>query len=173
MPTNNIGVKMSEPDLDVTAPLFLRDATVALAAELESTIGLVEASYLIGQAGNELGQSIAETCVRQLGELPVEPDALANLLVEQSAQIGGGFAVESVEDDEIVLVNTQCPFSDRVEGHPSLCMMTTNILGRVASEALGYASVTVDEALATGHNRCRVRLCLSQEQSIEGFEFFR
>ena len=173
MPTNDTDNDKSAIDVDLSAPNIVRDVAAALAAELEETIGLFEASYFVGQVGDDLGMSIGRKYADKLGTLPTEPEALAQLLVDLSTRIGADFSVESATEDEIVLLNDACPFASRVEGHPSLCMTTTNVLGRIVSHARGYANVTIKEAIATGHKRCRVRLCLSKEQSDEGFEFFR
>ena len=166
MPTNDIGIGMS-------APSFTREAAVRLAAELEDTVGLLEASYFVGQVGDDLGISIGRNYEENVGPLPAEPNALAQFLVDLGGNIGADFSIETVTEEKVVLLNDACPFDGQVEGHPSLCMTTTNILGRIVSQARGYANVAIKEAFATGHNRCRMQLCLSQEQSSDGFEFFR
>ena len=51
-------------------------------------------------------------------------------------------------------------------------MMTTNVFGRIASEANGYARVRIDEALALGHRRCHVTVTLTRETEDDGHEFF-
>ncbi|SDU15823.1 diguanylate cyclase [Stappia sp. ES.058] len=62
-----------------------------------------------------------------------------------------GGRVESIDGDEIVLVNSRCPFAEQVKGRPSLCMMTTNVFGRIVATANGYAHVEIVEAIATDH----------------------
>lgn len=160
-------------NIDLNRPEFFADVATTLAGELEDTIGLVEASSFVGQVGEELGASISRRYGDALGGLPVEPDALAGILSDLKRRIGGDFDVESVSDTEIIMVNTSCPFSDRVKGRPSLCMMTTNVFGRIVSDARGYARVNIDKAIATGHPGCRVRVSLIDDHAGDGFEFFR
>lgn len=163
---------VSSARVELSRPDFFADVATTLAGELEETIGLVEASAFVGQVGDELGASISVRYAEALGGLPVEPKALAGILSDLKSRIGGDFAVESVSETEIVMVNTACPFSDRVKGRPSLCMMTTNVFGRVVSDARGYARVNIEKAIATGHPGCRVRVSLIDDQTGEGFEFF-
>ncbi|MEQ8429387.1 MAG: methanogen output domain 1-containing protein [Roseovarius sp.] len=140
---------------------------------MEDTIGLVEASSFVGQVGDELGASISRRYAEAMRGLPEEPGALADILSDLKSRIGGNFSVESVSETEIVLVNSACPFADRVKGRPSLCMMTTNVFGRIVSDARGYARVNIEKAIATGHPGCRVRVSLQDDDAGDGFEFFR
>lgn len=160
-------------EIDLARPEFFADVATTLAGELEETIGLVEASSFVGQVGDELGGAISQRYADAMGGLPEDPGALAAILCDLKSRIGGNFTVESVSETELVLVNSACPFSDRVKGRPSLCMMTTNVFGRIVSDARGYARVNIDKAIATGHPGCRVRVRLQDDGAGDGFEFFR
>ncbi|MEQ8897123.1 MAG: methanogen output domain 1-containing protein [Roseovarius sp.] len=160
-------------DIDLARPEFFADIAATLAGELEDTIGLVEASSFVGQVGDELGSSISRRYAEAMNGLPEMPEALAAILSDLKRRIGGNFTVEAVSDTEIVLINSACPFANRVQGRPSLCMMTTNVFGRVVSDARGYARVNIDKAIATGHPGCRVRVSLQDDDAGDGFEFFR
>lgn len=173
MVLNNKAGDLSNVAVDLSRPDFFADVATTLAGELEDTIGLVEASSFVGQVGDELGASISRRYAEALGGLPEEPEALAGILSDLKKRIGGDFDVESVSDSEIIMVNAACPFSDRVKGRPSLCMMTTNVFGRIVSDARGYARVNIEKAIATGHPGCRVRVSLNDDHSGDGFEYFR
>ena len=160
-------------EIELGQPEFFADIATTLAGELEDTIGLVEASSFVGQVGDELGAAISRRYAEALDGLPEEPGALAAILSDLKRRIGGNFTVETVSDSEIVLINSVCPFADRVQGRPSLCMMTTNVFGRIVSDARGYARVNIDNAIATGHPGCRVRVSLQDDDTGDGFEFFR
>lgn len=173
MVSENKAGDVSSVQVDLGRPDFFADVATTLAGELEDTIGLVEASSFVGQVGDELGASISQRYAEALDGLPEEPAALAGILSDLKRRIGGDFKVESVSETEIVMVNTACPFADRVKGRPSLCMMTTNVFGRIVSDARGYARVNIDKAIATGHPGCRVRVSLIDDHAGDGFEFFR
>jgi hypothetical protein len=55
-------------------------------------------------------------------------------------------------------------------------MMTSNVFGFIASENLGYARVSLQETIASGHPGCRVVVYLnpsSATQAAEGREYVR
>lgn len=162
--------------LELDPELFLGDVAVTLAAELEETIGVIEASTFVGHVGDQLGGALSGRYENAMEGLPKEPRVLAELLVDLKARVGGCFRVEHADDGQIVLTATRCPFSDRVKGHPSLCMMTTNVFGRIVADARGFARVHVAQSIATGHAGCRVLIDLAPEgetsQQAEGYEFY-
>lgn len=150
--------------------VFFGDMVGALAGTLENVIGLEESAGFVARVGGQIGAVISERYNPDAARL--EPEQIAQILVDLKARIGGTFKVESVSDEQIVLVNSACPFAERVEGRPSLCMMTTSVFGSVAARGTGYAKVHVDEAIATGHGRCRVIVSLTVDDAAPGYEFF-
>lgn len=162
--------------LGLDSKVFFGDVAVTLAAELEETIGVVEASTFVGHVGDRLGEDFSERYGNVLNGLPEEPRAIAEVLVDLKDRIGGCFQIERADERQIVLTNTRCPFAERVEGHPSLCMMTTHVFGRIVADALGFARVHVAQAIATGHDGCRVIIDLERpgesDGQVEGYEFY-
>jgi signal transduction histidine kinase len=63
------------------------------------------------------------------------------VLTDLKRRIDGGFSIESINETRIVLVNTRCPFGTYVEDRESLCMMTSNVSGRIAAHNLGYTPI--------------------------------
>lgn len=152
-------------DLDVAIDRdsFFRRMISELAGVLHDVVGEDEARGFIAVVGARIGDAFNDTYRKSVGDRQLSRPEVAEALVDLKTRIGGGFSVESQSDDEIVLVNCRCPFAESVENRPALCMMTSNVFGRIAAENLGYARVSVDEAFATGHNRCRVRVGLKQD----------
>lgn len=152
-------------DLDVAIDRdsFFRRMIRELAGVLQDVVGEDEARGFVAVVGARIGDTFNETYRKLLGGRQLSRPEVAEALVDLKARIGGEFSVESQSDDEIVFVNSRCPFAESVQNRPALCMMTSNVFGRIAAENLGYARVTVDEAFATGHNRCRVRVGLKQD----------
>lgn len=64
-------------------------------------------------------------------------------------------------EDKIVFGNKQCPFAEKVIDRPSLCMITTNVFGTIASDSTGYAKVSIDKAIANGDKECHVTVYLN------------
>ncbi len=163
---------LKQLDVSLEQMGFLGDTLVSLASRLEETVGLKGASAFIGEVGTEIGTKIGETYIEALGETQWDPATLSQVLVDLKRRIGGGFSVESVSDEELVLTNTRCPFAERVEGRASLCMMTTTVFGSISARTTGYASVQIEDTLAMGDKRCRVRVRLKRVDGCKGHEFY-
>lgn len=151
---------------------FFGQMIVSLAATIEDVIGLEDASGFVSRVGNEMGRALGRGYADADGALPEDPARLGAVLADLKGRIDGDFEVSHVSAERVELVGCRCPFGDKVVGHPSLCMMTTNVFGRIAADARGYASVRIEEAIALGHPRCRVTLTLQPEARLDGHEFF-
>ena len=133
---------------------FARETVGRLAETLESVVGVDASEGFVSLVGMRVANSIDME-----PDLDAEPvQDLATSLVDFKNRIGGGFAVDSVSSGIIVLTNTQCPFQDAVIGRTSLCMMTSNVLGTMAANRLGYAQVELNRTIAAGDDRCRITI---------------
>ena len=151
---------------------FLKATIGHLSGLLEEVVGLKEAEGFISTVGGALGEDISERYPN--GPDAAGPDHIASILVDVKARIKGDFSVVSADDDTIILMARQCPFGDQVIGRPSLCMMTTNVFGRVVADRNGYAHVQIDKSIARGDPGCRVVVSLKLQDVApnEGLEFF-
>jgi predicted ArsR family transcriptional regulator len=147
-------------DVDLERDLFLRTLLRELSGTLEDVVGLDEASGFVSVVGARMGHQLDAAYRQALGTPALTRDQVANVLVDLKHRIEGGFAIESVDDDRIVLTNRACPFGEKVVGRPSLCMMTSNVFGSISAENLGYAKVELQEAIARGDAGCRVTVHL-------------
>ena len=159
-------------DVDLNQTVFFQQMIGTLANTLEEVVGLEDAASFVGVVGGQVGDELSRKYSKALGHRELDVHTIAAILVDLKARIGGTFRIESVTEDEICLVNGHCPFASRVVGRPSLCMMTTNVFGRIVSRASGYAHVEILEAIATGHTGCRVRIHLRPKADVDGYEFF-
>lgn len=149
---------------------FTRELLRELSGLLEETVGLEEASGFISEVGSRIGRQMN---AEYRGALDVESlslEQVAATLVDLKARIAGGFRIESIDGQAIVLTNDACPFGRYVEGRVSLCMMTSNVFGRIAADNLGYSRVEIQESIAAGHDGCRVVVHLGGEGP--GREYF-
>jgi predicted ArsR family transcriptional regulator len=159
-------------DVDLNQTGFFQQVIGTLANTLEEVVGLEDAASFVGVVGGEIGDELSRKYSMALGRRELDVGTIAAILVDLKARIGGSFRIESITEDEICLVNGHCPFARQVVGRPSLCMMTTNVFGRIVSRASGYAHVEILEAIATGHAGCRVRVHLRPQADVDGYEFF-
>jgi predicted ArsR family transcriptional regulator len=149
-----------EADVDLERDLFLRTLLRELSGTLEDVVGVDEASGFISVVGARIGYQLDVAYREALDAPALTRDQVADVLVDLKRRIEGDFAVESSDDDRIVLTNRACPFGDKVVGRPSLCMMTSNVFGSIAAENLGYAKVELQETIARGDAGCRVTVHL-------------
>ena len=166
---------MSEPsDLpphnEDDARSIMLELILDLAAVVEENVGLEDAEGFIAMMGARTGRAMDAHYREAAGVDALDPRQIAEALVDLKRRIRGGFSIESVTDDRIVLVNDRCPFGGQ---STSLCMITSNLFGRIAADNSGYARIALPEAIARGDNRCRIVIDLRPGTGEEeGREYF-
>lgn len=166
--------------LDADVPLerdsFLRTLLRHLSGALEEIVGLDEAAGFVALVGQRMGDEIDRSYRNALQLDRLNREQVSLVLVDLKRRIQGDFFVLEESDEKIVLGNRACPFGDKVLGRPSLCMMTSNVFGAIASENLGYAKVSIEEAIARGDSGCRIVVYLkpnAEAEAAEGREYVR
>lgn len=149
-----------EPSPGYDKDTFLRSMIRELAGILEETVGEEEAFAYVNHVGILIGRELNREYRIAFETNQLDPRQVASALVHLKKRIDGGFSVESIDEQSISLINSACPFGEKVIGRPSLCRMTANVFGHVAAENLGYARVRIEEAIARGDVRCRVVISL-------------
>jgi predicted ArsR family transcriptional regulator len=156
--------------------VFLRTLLRHLAGTLQEVVGLDEASGFVSVVGQKIGDEINTAYTDALDVSQLSREQVADVLVDLKRRIKGDFFVIEENDEKIVLGNRACPFEDKVVGRPALCMMTSNVFGRIAAENLGYAKVVIEQAIARGDAGCRVVVHLKpteEAKAAQGREYFR
>jgi len=155
--------------------VFLRTLIRELSGVLEDVVGLAEASGFVSIVGRNMGQQINDSYRRALGVAKLDRKQVADVLLDLKARINGAFELAEVTNEKLVLVNSRCPFEDKVKGRTSMCMMTSNVFGHIAADNLGFAKVELDQTIAAGDPRCRVVVHLEatdESERAEGREYF-
>lgn len=156
--------------------VFLRNLIRHLAGTLEDVVGLSEASGYISVVGQTIGDQLDHEYRAALGVERLTPEQVGRALVDLKRRIQGDFYIIEETPGRIVLGNRACPFEDKVIGHPSMCMMTSNVFGAIAAQNLGYAKVELAETIAEGAAGCRVIVYFEENAesgSRPGREYFR
>lgn len=147
---------------------FMRWMIRDIAGVLQDVVGDAEAEGYVSVVGDRMGERLDDLYSQGRTRGPWSTTELSEVLVDLKHQIGGEFSVAEVTDDQIVFTNSRCPFGDAVLDRPSLCMMTSNVFGRIGANHLGRVSVTLDETIAAGDGRCIVRVGLGAGDSTNG-----
>ncbi|NDW03286.1 transcriptional regulator [Jiella sp. 40Bstr34] len=157
-------------DLRLDRDRFLRKLVRELSGTIERLVGLEEASGYVATVGGIMGEWLDEAYHAELGEDDFDPETVARIFVDLKRRIDGGFYIVAIKPDRIVLRNTRCPFAEDVVGRPSLCMMTSNVFGRIAADNLGYARVRLKAVIANGDPECHVVVYLTPQEGLEADE---
>ena len=176
MPSDERANAVAALDVPLERDIFTRSLIRELAGTLEDVVGLQEASGFISVVGGRIGEQIDRDYRTALGVGQLTREQVADVLVDLKRRIQGDFRIVEETAQRIVLANRACPFAEKVIGRPSMCMMTSNVFGRITADNLGYAKVELSETIAAGQAGCRVVVHLAQTAAAEaatGREYFR
>ena len=154
-------------DIPLERDVFLRDLIRELSGLLEEVVGLEEASGFISVVGQRIGSQINDAYKNALQVSKLNTDQIGEVLEDLKHRIQGDFYIIEANENKIVFGNRSCPFADKVKDRPSLCMMTSNVFGTIASENSGYAKVALEQTIAQGDPGCRVVVYLSESTEAE------
>lgn len=175
----NITAKFTSPmqqlNIHLERDLFLRSLIRELAGVLQEIVGYEETAGYISLVGHNIGEWINELYKRELGVDVLSRQQVLEVLIDLKRRIHGDFSVLQQENEKIVLVNSACPFADKVQDRPCMCMMTSNVFGRIAASNLGYAKVILQQTIAKGDAQCEVILYLKktpESESAHGREYY-
>lgn len=163
-----------EATIDLERDKFLRVLLHELSGTLQDVVGLEEASGYISVVGAAVGKKLDAAYKAALQVERLSKPQVAQVLVDLKQRIQGDFYIVEEREDRIVLASRSCPFGEYVAGRPALCMMTSNVFGKIAAENLGYARVRIDKAIARGDAGCLVTVLLTPSDSDElAREYYR
>ena len=161
-------------DIDFDHQGLFSTLVADLAELLESIAGVEDACAYVSGIAARLGTDIEKQYKSALGVQHLSRDQLIEVLIDLKKRAGGAFSVIEQDEDRVVFGNCSCPLGRAAANHPSLCMVTSNIFGRLSANAIGYAAVDLEETIARGAAQCRVVLHLKRtEPGPETREYFR
>jgi predicted ArsR family transcriptional regulator len=169
-------IEVPDADVGLERDGFLRSLLRELSGTLQDVVGLDEASGFVSVVGQRIGDDLNSRYRKGLAVSNLDREQVAAVLVDLKRRIQGDFYIIEETPERIVLGNRACPFAEKVIGRPALCMMTSNVFGVIAAENLGYARVSIAEAIARGDSECRVVIELRPADDPAGpgeQEYFR
>tara|TARA_R110000868_G_scaffold308281_5_gene569806 strand:- start:170 stop:733 length:564 start_codon:yes stop_codon:yes gene_type:complete len=164
-------IPIREMPIDLDRSSFMLNLVAGISGSLEEVVGLEEAAGFISIVGANMGHKIGESYYSAMGKEKLDQKQVAEVLLDLKRRIGGEFRLAEQTYDKLVFVNTRCPFGDDVIGHKSLCMMTSNVFGKIAADNLGYACVELDKTIAAGDGSCRVIVHTDVIENLDNMEF--
>ncbi len=167
---------VSQLDIPLERDVFMRTLIRELSGTLQEVVGIEEAAGFISVVGQAMGDQINTAYKSALKVSKLSREQVVDVLVDLKNRIQGNFYVIEQDDEKIVFGNRICPFSEKVVGRPSMCMMTSNVFGSITANNLGYAKVELQETIAEGASGCRVTVYLEltdDAEEAEGREYFK
>ncbi|WP_323785428.1 methanogen output domain 1-containing protein [Thalassovita sp.] len=149
----------------------MADTLHHLTKVLETVAGVEEAEAFFSTVGSNVGHIIYDEYASQLEKECSNGEILPKVLIELENRAGGDFRLIEMDENRIVLENTTCPFGAKVNGTRSACMVTSNIVGHLASNCKGYAKVILEKTIARGDGMCRVSVSFNDDIT-PGLEYF-
>jgi predicted ArsR family transcriptional regulator len=172
--TNALPLNVGSLDIDFDHQGLFRTLVADMVELLEMIAGVEDACAYVSSIAARLGSNIEKEYKAALGVQNLGRNQLTDILVDLNNRAGGAFSVIEQDDDRVVFGNCACPLGNAATNHPSLCMLTSNIFGRIAANAVGYAAVDLEQTIARGDGACRVILHLKRmELGPDTREYFR
>jgi predicted ArsR family transcriptional regulator len=159
-------IPASSLNIELERDSFGRRLIRELAGSLQDVVGMDEAAGYISVVGTAMGEHINDAYKNAYAVDRLSREQVTEVLVDLKRRIQGDFFVVEETEDKIVLGNKACPFGAMVRDRPSLCMMTSNVFGHIAAQNLGFAAVSLERTIATGHPDCRVVVYLRATDTI-------
>ncbi|MCX7338572.1 MAG: methanogen output domain 1-containing protein [Alphaproteobacteria bacterium] len=152
---------------------FLSTILEELVGAIESLVGFEEAAGLMHIVGHNIAEKVHPHS--EEGHLLTADQALSIFNDCMKAK-GGEAYLLSPDPDKRVIKIKECLFGkEHVKNHPSLCKLTTSILGRFIAQNHGYSRIEIKETIAQGCAECHINIDLkpsSDTESSHGIEFF-
>lgn len=155
---------------------FVRDLLRDVAHSLVKTLGEEKAAEFVSAIGGRVGEQINLYYTAALRKVHLTRAEVAQVMVDLKRRIEGDFFIIEENDEKIVLGNRACPFGAKVKDRPTLCMMTSNVFGGIASRNVGYAKVELQQTIANSAKECRVVVYLrptAEAEKAPGREYTR
>jgi anti-sigma regulatory factor (Ser/Thr protein kinase)/predicted ArsR family transcriptional regulator len=165
------GLSLTHPGRDgLSRETFLQSIAVELILAVEESHGPAAAQAALARVGDRIGGQIEQEYrrTRQIGDR-LSPAQIADCYAQMKTAIGGDFHQVEVTDDLIRLGNSQCPFGSTIWRRPTLCRLTSSIVGGIAARNTGGATITIDERIAFGDPECHISVHLGEQPgSVRG-----
>lgn len=171
---SNISPSIGALEIDFDHHGLFNILVADMAELLESIAGVEDACAYVSGIAARLGTDIEKQYKTALGVQRLNRDQLLEILIDLKNRAGGAFSIVEQDEDRVVFSNCACPLGRAAANRPSLCMLTSNIFGRLTANAVGYAAVDLEETIASGAAECRVVLHLKRIEPGPGTrEYYR
>ncbi|MCQ8181076.1 sigma 54-interacting transcriptional regulator [Methylomonas sp. SURF-1] len=155
---------MSEHDFSQISPVFFLQTFILELMHACEQKGGDYCESLIEHIAKSAGLYFEQTYRAEYGKRDeLDRESYIDLILALKNHIGGNFSLASVDAGTVTVVNSRCPFGERVTNFPELCRMTSSVFGGIAARNFGYAKVEIKRSIARQHGGCEV--CIHTDRS--------
>jgi len=165
---------MNNSSLSDLSPIFFLQTFILELMHASEQQGQKHCEQLIEHIARTAGCFFEETYREETHKTELlDKGSYTELILGLKNNIGGKFSLASSTQDCLTVVNTCCPFGDRVTNFPELCRMTSSVFGGIAARNFGYAKVEIKKSIARHDGVCEVCVCTNPNMAKDrpGMEY--
>jgi DNA-binding NtrC family response regulator len=148
---------MSNDSLAELSPIFFLQTFILELMHASEQQGQQHCEQLIEHIAKTAGCFFEETYRNNTNNNQLlNKESYIELILGLKNNIGGKFSLSSCTSDQITVINSCCPFGERVSNFPELCRMTSSVFGGIAARNFGYAKVEIKNSIARHDGYCEV-----------------
>ncbi len=117
----------------------------------------------IDKSAVKIGKEISDTYRRFHNTVKLTKSQLIDSIIDSMNKLGAQFSLVREDETEIVFRNTKCVFGDKVKDCPMLCATTSNVIGKMVAENLGYCKLQFKRTIANGSNDDILQILLKHD----------
>jgi len=150
--------KMWYIPVDINKTKFLKEMITGICENI-STDQLKKA---IEKIAIKIGQEISDIYRNFHNTAKLTKTQLIDSIIDAMNKLGAHFSLISEDKDKIVFRNSKCLFGNKIKRCQLLCLTTSNIIGKIVAENLGYSRVELKRTIANGYNEDIIRVYLNK-----------
>lgn len=134
--------------VDINQIRFLKEMLVKICQNINAK----QLKDAIDKTSTNIGKDISEIYKRFHGVNKLTKSQLTDSIIDAMNKLGGNFSLVAEDGEKITLKNSKCLFGPSVKQCPMLCIATSNIIGTIVAENIGYGKVELRKTIAKGNS---------------------
>lgn len=144
--------------VDLNRIRFLKEMMVGMCQNIEVN----QLKEAINKTSTQIGKDISELYRRFHNSPKLTKSQLIDSIIDAMNKLGAKFSLVTENEERITFRNSTCLFGHDIKKCPILCMTTSNIIGTIVAENLGYGKVELKRTIAQGNTEDIINVYLNK-----------